>query len=877
VSLPTYGPATGVRTKPGLVFVRGSGMKLWDSTGKEYVDFSAGIAVNVLGHSDPALSDAVAQQMRKISHVSNLYHTEENLKLNEKLISLSPGFARVFLCNSGTEANEAAIKFAALRAYCKEDTRSRIIAFKNSFHGRTLGALSVTYKPAIRNPFQSVLHQNVDFCEFNNLEEVKQKMEKDVLAIIVEPVQGEGGVNPAKIEFLQGLRALSDCYGSTLIFDEIQVGLGRSGKIWGHHAYGVIPDVMTAAKPLAGGLPVGATLVSEKFYKDVPEAKWTGAHGTTFGGNAMIAQAALVVLDRISNPGFLENVRKSGARLIKGLLDIQSRHSTKIKQIRRPIGDEALYAGIWLSAPVASKVVLAGLDKGVVFITAGDYGDTIRICPPLIATEQDVDFALAALEGAIKEVEWPAPASEAAKVTTHAVSRVERRVGSKVTTFNSVQAHRKFLETTCPLPPGFRVGADKLSFVPKELGQGAKTFPMRLSLIALEEGKYATEYAAVFTKNAFPGAPIRVGREIVNSGAPIGGILINNKISNVHPYGGGVEDSRALCDAVAKALNFAPGVKVLPASTGVIGWSLPVKEMIECIPRVVKNSSASSSALVPAEAIMTTDRYPKARSEVITLSNGSAGRITGIAKGAGMIEPNMATMLVYIMTDIALPRATLQKSLQHAVNYPGSFNRITVDSDQSTSDMAILLSSSKIQGTDHDVPAFNAALTRVCTDLAEDIVRNGEGTKHVMRVSVTGAPTDALAHGVGAAVANSPLVKTAVFGNDPNVGRIIAAVGSYLGKQKSLYIAKTLASKTVVKVGGIVVFENGEFRLDSEKERILNQMMRDAEMDYSKGDYPPHDRVIDIHIALNGGECETVVIGSDLSGEYVEVNGNYRS
>ena len=879
VALPTYGPATGVRTKPGLVFARGKGIKLWDTAGKEYLDFSAGIAVNVLGHCDEELSKAIADQTKKLAHVSNLYHTEENLKLHEKLIQVSPGFEKVFLCNSGTEANEAALKFAALRAFCKDDDRSRIIAFKSSFHGRTLGSLSVTYKPAIRAPFKSIIHQNVDFCEFNNLKQVKEKMEKDVLAVIVEPVQGEGGVNPAQPEFLEGLRSICDSYGSTLIFDEIQIGLGRSGHMWGHHAYKVKPDIMTAAKPLAGGLPIGATFVSHAFYQDVPESKWTGAHGTTFGGNPFVAKAATVVLDRVSNPDFMSSVRKSGSKLIKGLLDIQSRHPNKIKQVRRPLGDSALYAGVLLSAPVASKVVMAGLDKGVVFITAGDYGDTLRICPPLIATEEDVAVALKVLESAIQETEWPATSPTSTTTSSPQLfSKIARRVGDKVTTFNSVEAHRKFIEQSCPLPPGFRVGADKLSFVPKELGPGAKSFPMRLSLISLEAGKATTQYAAVFTKNAFPGAPIRVGRELVQSGAPIGGILVNNKVSNVHPHGGGVNDAKTLCEAASKALNLVSGAQILPASTGVIGWSLPVKEMIECIPRVVKNTSASSSALVPAEAIMTTDRYPKARSDVVKLSNGKQGRITGVAKGAGMIEPNMATMLVYIMTDVSLPRPVLQKALQNAVNRPGSFNRITVDSDQSTSDMVILLSSAKVDAsTDQDVENFSEALARVCSDLAEDIVRNGEGTKHVIRIAVTGAPTDALAHGVGAAVANSPLVKTAIFGNDPNVGRVVAAVGSYLGKQKSLYVAKTLASKTVVRVGGTVVFENGEFALDSEKERVLNRMMRDAEMDYSKGDFPPHDRVVDIHIALNGGDCETVVIGSDLSPEYVEVNGNYRS
>lgn len=879
VSLPTYGPPSGVRTKPNLVFSHGQGALMWDTAGKEYLDFSAGIAVNVLGHSDEGLARVLTSQALKISHVSNLYHTEENLRLHEKLIELSPGFAKVFLCNSGTEANEAALKFAALRAFAKGDDRSRIIAFKSSFHGRTLGALSVTYKPAIRAPFQSLLHQNVDFVTFNDLEAVKDRMDKDVLAIIVEPVQGEGGVNPAQPEFLKGLRSLCDCYGSTLIFDEIQIGLGRGGTFWGHQnkAYGgVVPDVLTAAKPLAGGLPVGATLLHKNFYADVPEGRWAGSHGTTFGGNPLISRVAVEVLSRLEKPEFMQQVRKSGAALCKGLLEIQKRHPEKVKQIRRPLGDEGLYAGVWLSSPVAGKIVLEAMEKsGVVFITAGDYGDTIRICPPLIVSVEQVERACMALEAAIFGVDFPAPAPTAAK---NVVSTIQRRPVEQFK-FKSVKEYHNHIDATCPLPPGFRTGADKLSFVPKELGPGAKSFPMRLSLISLENDNVTLNYAAVFTKNAFPGAPIRVAKEIVASGAPIAGVLINNKVSNVHPRGGGIQDSRSLVEEAAKAMGLSSDAKIIPASTGVIGWGLPVKEMVECIPRVVKASNSSGSALIAAEAIMTTDRYPKARSETVKIAGSSTlGRITGIAKGAGMIEPNMATMLVYIMTDISLPGKVLQRALEKAVNGPGSFNRITVDSDQSTSDMAVLLSSNKIEALEEkDFEAFTLALCKVCSNLAEDIVRNGEGTKHVIRVAVTGAPTLELAHGVGKAVANSPLVKTAIFGNDPNVGRIIAALGSYLGKQRSFYVAKKLAQKTVVKVGGVVVFENGEFALDSEKEKVLNQMMRDCEMDYSAGDFPPHDRVVDIHIDLNGGEHETVVIGSDLSPEYVEVNGNYRS
>ncbi|KAH9256016.1 glutamate N-acetyltransferase/amino-acid acetyltransferase [Batrachochytrium salamandrivorans] len=872
VSLPTYGQG-GNRTKPGLVFARGQGIKLWDTQGKEYYDFSAGIAVNVLGHCPPLITNALIKQANKLGHVSNLYHTEENLRLNEKLIELSPGFAKVFLCNSGTEANEAALKFAALRAFAKGDKRNRILSFKNSFHGRTLGSLSVTYKPAIRAPFASLLHDNVDFLDFNNLDQVKDYMDHDVLAVIVEPVQGEGGVNPASPHFLKGLRDLCNQYESTLIFDEVQIGLGRGGKLWGHQSYpGVIPDVMTCAKPLAGGLPIGAALVSEQFWNQVPAEKWLGAHGTTFGGNPLIAQVAYEVLCKVSDPLFLQAANQSGARLVQGLDAIQKRNSTRVLAVKRPLGDEALYAGVKLTSAQAGKVVLAALERGVVFITAGDYGDTIRICPPLIATPQDVDVALRVLEEAIQSVsDWPVVAQPPVVAPTTTAVGVMRNQ-----TFTSLQAHRDFVNH--PLPIGFQVGADKLTFVPKELPTtGAKSFPMRMSLIALESGEATDQYAMVLTKNAFPGAPIRVAREISNSMAKIGGVLINNKVSNVHPRGGGVQDAITLTDACAKQLGLPLGARVLGASTGVIGWSLPVPEMLDCLPRVVNNLASNVGALVAAEAIMTTDKYPKARSEIVQLENGKVGRITGIAKGAGMIEPNMATMLVYIMTDIALSKPQLQQSLNLAVNRPGSFNRITVDSDQSTSDMVVLLSSGKIEATQQDLNAFNLALNKVCAELAEDIVRNGEGTKHVIRIAVKNAPTVELAHGVGKAVANSPLVKTAIYGNDPNVGRIIAAFGSYLGKQPSMFESRSLAKHATVKVGGVIVFEKSEFCLDATKEQQLSRILREAQLDYTQGDFPAHDRVVDVEIDLNLGAASTVVIGSDLSHEYVEVNADYRS
>jgi glutamate N-acetyltransferase/amino-acid N-acetyltransferase len=878
----TYGPSTGVRTMPNLKFVRGKGVHLYDSEGKEYLDMSAGIAVNVLGHGDEGWANVIHKQALEVAHLSNLYNSDPSIELAEKILKLSPGFARVFFCNSGTEANEGAIKFARLGALAQQKPfeKSRIIAFKSSFHGRTLGALSCTYKPAIRTPFDPLLNRNVQFCDFNNLEQVAALMEHDVMAIIVEPVQGEGGINPAKPEFLKGLRALCDQYQSALIFDEIQIGLGRSGggHLWGHQHYGVIPDILTAAKPLANGLPIGAVLLGEKFHTSIPPALFTGAHGTTFGGNPLVCKAASYVLDKISTPNFLTSAKKSGKAMINALeTQVWAKFKNdKVIIVRRPIGDEALYAGVQLTAPVASQVVQKALEMNAVFITAGDKGDTIRICPPLIITPAQVEKGIDILSKALDQVSFSAATTTSTSYPS--TTKTQSKSPTTTTTFSSKDEYRTSLSKQCPFPPGFVLGVDSLTFSPKELGNPEKRFPMKLSLLALEGNKATTSYAAVYTRNGFPGAPVVVGKQILEEQAPIGGVLINNKVSNVHPHGGGVKDALTLSKKAAELLKLPSSARIIPASTGVIGWALPVQEMMNCLSQIISKLETPKNALSLAEAIMTTDAYPKARTREILVNNGqSRVRITGVAKGAGMIEPNMATMLVYIMTDAKLPsRTVMQESLTMAVNGPGSLNCITVDSDQSTSDMAVLISSDRVPvEKQEDVAAFNKALNEVCAELAEDVVRNGEGTRHVIRVEIVGAPNQEIAKGAGKAIANSPLVKTAIYGNDPNVGRVIAALGSYLGRQPSQYIAKTLPKRTKISVGGVVVFENGVFTLDPVKEQNLQQLMKNAQL--QGGEFPSHFRNVDIKVELFSGEYDTVVIGSDLSEKYVEVNADYRS
>jgi glutamate N-acetyltransferase/amino-acid N-acetyltransferase len=433
-------------------------------------------------------------------------------------------------------------------------------------------------------------------------------------------------------------------------------------------------------------------------------------------------------------------------------------------------------------------------------------------------------------------------------------------------TFADRAAHRAWLESQAGLPAGFRVGTASLEFVPVEVPKPAR---MNVTLIALDRPTPA--FAAKFTRNAFPGAPVVVGRRRLEAPA-LGAIVVNNKVSNVCAPGG-VEAAERVCAEAARALGLAPD-EVLPSSTGVIGWRLPADAIVEALPRAAAALLARSIAPA-AEAIMTTDLYPKLRRVEV-----GEGSIVGIAKGAGMIEPNLATMLVYLLTDLDVPRAALRAALDEAVE--PSFNAITVDSDTSTSDTVVLLSSRR-----RATPAqgeFVEGLARLCADLAEDVVRNGEGVHHVVKVTVTRGRTYGEARGVAKAVANSPLLKAAVNGNDPNVGRLLCAVGKHAG---ALGLPLDPA-KVRMKVGGEVVLEAGAMRLDPEKEKRLVAHMKGAELYASAPaangldfkppvDYPPHGRRVEIEIDLAMGPSSCAVVGADLSHEYVTENADYRS
>ncbi len=376
--------------RPPIVFTHGKGLKLTDSDGREYLDFSAGIAVTALGHSDEAWVAAVTAQAARLTHVSNLYHSEPQVHLAQKLVESS--FAdKVFFCNSGAEANEAAIKFA--RKYARRDhseqsieykngqsmSKTKIVAFSGGFHGRTVGALAVTYKEQYRTPFAPLL-PDVVFATFNNLASAKTAIDAQTCAVIVEPVQGEGGVNPATPEFLKGLRQLCDQHDALLIFDEVQCGLGRTGKLWAHQHTSVQPDIMTLAKPLAGGLPIGAALVTQK----VADVIKPGDHGSTFAAGPLVCAAANVVFDRLNRPEFLEQVRFHGSYLQHRLRTLES---DKIVAVR----GAGLLVGVLLNE-AAAPFIAAARERGLILINAGE--NVLRLAPALVVNKSEIDTAV---------------------------------------------------------------------------------------------------------------------------------------------------------------------------------------------------------------------------------------------------------------------------------------------------------------------------------------------------------------------------------------------------------------------------------------------------------------------------------------------------
>jgi glutamate N-acetyltransferase / amino-acid N-acetyltransferase len=422
--------------------------------------------------------------------------------------------------------------------------------------------------------------------------------------------------------------------------------------------------------------------------------------------------------------------------------------------------------------------------------------------------------------------------------------------------FSSSEVYESFLKSHVPLPEGVSFSTDSLSFMPGELADEGKVLSMNLTLLALDEP--TDSFSVLYTRNAFPGHPVVIGKELLGE-SKLKGLLINNKIANVEcPKG--YEKSRKLSELAGDLL---PGEgAVFPFSTGIIGWELPLDEMEAVLPGLVSKRH-HSSALDAARSIMTTDAFPKAR----TITVGDC-RITGICKGAGMIEPNLATMLVFVMTDADLSRSELDECWRKACSV--SFNRISVDSDQSTSDSAFIFSTRKKSVCKED---FSLALEELAIDMAQDIVRNGEGTGHVMEVHVIDALTEVEALSAGKALVNSPLTKSAVNGNDPNVGRLIQALGDWAGNGE----IPLDRLKVSLSLGETDLYREGAFLLNSEKEVLLHQYMKERALPLPSPGFPAHNKNVIITVSLGRGSESACVWGSDLSCDYVRINADYRS
>lgn len=379
---PNYDPAA-------IIFDHGEGVHLYDRDGEAYLDFLGGIAVNCLGYNHPALTEALSGQAERVLHVSNLFYSEPQIELLERLSDRSFG-DRVFLCNSGTEATEAAMKLAR-RFQAKvagEEKKNEIVSMEKSFHGRTMGAITATGQPKYHEGFQPLV-PSIDYTPFNDAEAAREAITERTAAVIVEPVQGEGGVRPAQRSFLQALRDRCDETGALLIFDEVQTGVGRTGHLFAYEGFGVEPDIMALAKGLGGGMPIGATVATERAFEG-----WTlGSHASTFGGNPMATTAANTVLETIERDDLCENARHRGQQLREGLEELAETYEV-IEDVRG--------RGLMVGAECregASAIMEHCFDEGLLLNTAGK--NTLRLVPPLIVDESDVSEALTRLDRAL--------------------------------------------------------------------------------------------------------------------------------------------------------------------------------------------------------------------------------------------------------------------------------------------------------------------------------------------------------------------------------------------------------------------------------------------------------------------------------------------
>ena len=365
-----------------LSFTHGEGCYLYDTEGKEYLDLIAGIAVNAVGYAHPKWVEAMQAQVSRMAHVSNLFHIEEQAVLAENIAGVTPGnLDRTLFVNSGAEANEGALKVAV-----RYTGRDKVLSALNSFHGRTAAALGATGQPKYQDTFQALISGAFDYFDFGDLESVKAKMSKDVAAVMVEPIQGEGGVRTASKEFFKGVRDLCDDYGALMVVDEVQTGIGRTGQWYGIQNFDVVPDIITMAKGLGGGAPIGAVTTTD----EISAVMVPGTHGTTFGGNPLVCASGNAVFDIMKSENLVENSREVGARW---MADIRSLESDKIKEVRG--------YGLIIGIEMESNEAAAGIQKacredGILVNVC--HGNVVRLIPPLIINDEQKDRFTSVLE-----------------------------------------------------------------------------------------------------------------------------------------------------------------------------------------------------------------------------------------------------------------------------------------------------------------------------------------------------------------------------------------------------------------------------------------------------------------------------------------------
>lgn len=375
-----------------VVMEKGEDVYLYDNTGKKYLDMGAGIAVSALGYSNEKYKNALKDQIDKLIHVSNLYYTDPAFRAAD-YVADATGMDRVFFTNSGAEAIEGAVKLARKYAYNKDkESKGEIIAMNHSFHGRTMGALSVTGNAHYREPFEPLI-SGVSFAEYNDLESVRKLVTKDTCAIILETVQGEGGIRPADKDFLIGIRNLCDEKDIVLILDEIQCGMGRTGKMFAYEHYGIKPDIVTTAKALGCGVPVGAFAAVER----VAAAMCPGDHGTTYGGNPLATAAVCEVFAQFEEKNILANVNEMGNYLKEKLEALATAYPDKIKEVR----GMGLILGLELLVP-NSEVVAKAMEKGLIVIAAGC--NVVRLVPPLVIKKEHTDACIKILDEIFAEM-----------------------------------------------------------------------------------------------------------------------------------------------------------------------------------------------------------------------------------------------------------------------------------------------------------------------------------------------------------------------------------------------------------------------------------------------------------------------------------------